>query len=375
MGKYRNEIKITDVMSLLSISVVRATGNERFFSCPHCGGKKGNEKCSANISKNNYHCFRCDNGGGPVELYMVKTGFSGSKHEAWQKLRKDLSDGNFPEDVVPFMEQLPEETKTSTRASDAEIDKTYRTMLAALPLQDEHKNDLLRRLLTDSEIREGLFSSMPTDRLGICRKLIKNGCRLEGVPGFFVNRSGEWELYGRPGYCCPAFQDGKIVGIQIRTDVPVHGCKYVWMSSPAKLKGTPSGSPVTFFGDPNAEAVIITEGILKAYITYQFLDQKTAVIGVAGVSAVKSCIPLLKNHRHKIVWESYDMDKCMEVKSADDQRKKDTIRKALDKLNQVCQKEGLKVAACYWDIDPKTGFWKGHYKGIDDYLAATRRLY
>lgn len=406
MGKI--DITVEQALYVSGIRPIKQNGREIFFRCPHCGNPKGKLKCSANTEKGVYGCFQCGNGGNMADLFIAETGFTGSKKEAWREMRRRMN-GEQTEvsptekNVFPFEKAKIE--AEAQKANAATIDKTYRTMLSFLELKPEHKEDLLRRTLTEEEIDEGMFASLPLDRTGICKKLLHAGCRLEGVPGFLVNRRGEWELNGRPGYLCPAFQSGKIAGIQIRVDKPTGGCKYAWLSSSQRYKGTSSGSPCSFYGNPWAKEVIMTEGILKSYVIYQLLDHRRAVMGVPGVNAIKTAMDVLKSHKHKVVVEAYDMDKRMTVSKdkvfpeaqvnaayqsgdmdafrkmseanqsayASDLNKQKMLTKALKKLNSELSKCGFDVQSNIWDVDPSTGAWLGNYKGLDDYLSATLR--
>ena len=156
-------------------------------------------------------------------------------------------------------------------------DAVYREMLKLLRLSHPHKEDLRRRGLKEEEIsrmeRLGYRSTCPEDSVAVARRLIKSGCNLKGVPGFFVNRNGDWEaaFYKKnSGYLRPAWSvDGYLAAFQIRFDVPYQKRKYVWLSSAKLNKGCSPGSPVSLSGDPEARRVFVTEGILKAEITHQ----------------------------------------------------------------------------------------------------------
>ena len=51
--------------------------------------------------------------------------------------------------------------------------------------------------MTLNEVRQmeerGFLSTDDENSVTIARKLLKKGFRLEGVPGFFINRDGDWE--------------------------------------------------------------------------------------------------------------------------------------------------------------------------------------
>lgn len=377
----RNRITNEEAFSLLNIRPLKADVKEIFFRCPNCGNPNGKLKCSLNREKSVYHCFQCGDSGNLIDLYMKETGFAGDKHEAIVQMHRDL-DGNRTLDIQSKkLFQAPNgdlRAKEAVKALPKDLDRAYRILLSMLTLKSEHKADLLRRGLTQEEIETGLFASMPMDREAICRKLMHTGCDLYGIPGFFTNRYGQWELMGRPGYCCPVFQEGLIVGIQIRMDKAIDGRKYTWLSSPNQEDGCSSGSPCTYFGDKNAKEVIVTEGILKSYIVHAILGREDiAVIGVPGVNNIKDCLRILQDHntgtiRHTLVYECFDMDKRQPVHTEKDEVKRQMLEDAFAKLTGKIKAMHIAVHPCTWDMD-ENGLWKGNFKGIDDYLAATRR--
>ena len=228
----------------------------------------------------------------------------------------------------------------------------------------------------------------------IARKLLKKGFRLDGVPGFFINRDGDWEaaFYRKNnGYLCPV-RDGKerIIGFQIRLDVPLKERKYLWFTSNGLEKGTSSGSPAGMFGKIKDGTVYVTEGILKAEIAWMCTGNP--YIGVPGVSnhkGLETVLRKLKEQGLKRVYECYDMDKMMELSCKHDEksacrqcehgiylyhgecpkkrRKRDMIRKGCIKLYEICEKLNVSCKRVTWDTDA-SGTWMEHYKGVDDWI-------
>ena len=219
-------------------------------------------------------------------------------------------------------------------------DHVYKEMLTFLKLKETHRRNLLLRGLT------------------------LKGFRLDGVPGFFINRDGDWEaaFYRKNnGYLCPV-RDGKerIIGFQIRLDVPLKERKYLWFTSSGLEKGTSSGSPAGMFGKIKDGTVYVTEGILKAEIAWMCTGNP--YIGVPGVSnhkGLETVLRKLKEQGLKRVYECYDMDKMMELSCKHDEksacrqcehgiylyhgecpkkrRKRDMIRKGCIKLYEICE--------------------------------------
>ena len=100
-------------------------------------------------------------------------------------------------------------------------------------------------------------STDPKNSTAIARRLIKQGYDLEGVPGFFVNNSGDWEIafYRKNnGYLCPVWsEEGLLTAFQIRLDPP--NSKYIWLASTKFQRGCSSGCPVSLSGNPYAKRV------------------------------------------------------------------------------------------------------------------------
>lgn len=394
---------IIDTVDYLKIPHVGRNNNpnELKIECPYCHDSRG--KATVKATKNGkeanvFNCWACGKTGNMTTLYFdIKGGFSDYK-EAYRDMKKELGDGTKYQPT--FSKNIPKVKICKKRASDEDLDRTYRTMLSFIRLKKRDKDDLLRRSLTEEEIVNGMFRSTPTDTTGICRKLLKAGCVLEGVPGFYKNRSNEWTLnvYRDEGYFCPVFQNNMLVGMQIRLARPMDGCKYIWLSSSDREYGTPAGTPASFYGSPDAQTVIVTEGILKSYVTH-CLWPEAAIIGVPGVSVIGDVDKLLKRNHHKVMVEAYDMDKRQNIVCRQDYKeetcqncqkngfcyynrqfcrcekklKKITMLiKAIANLKKVGMDNGLTISSYYWDKDPYTGLWLENFKGIDDFLASKR---
>ena len=127
---------------------------------------------------------------------------------------------------------------------------------------------------------------------------MKQGCKVEGVPGFYLDDSGRWTMnfYRKnAGILIPAVgYDGMIHGLQILLDSPLKqkddppdksGAKYIWFSSSSKNMGVTSGSPVHFIGNPSARVVYVIEGLLKADISHCLTNRTFAAIAAQTTQA------------------------------------------------------------------------------------------
>lgn len=213
------------------------------------------------------------------------------------------------------------------RASGQEIHQTLSLLLAMLPLQPAHRNHLHspKRGLSDEQIDRIGFKSTPPPFLcrSITERLMKQGCKVEGVPGFYLDDSGRWTMnfYRKnAGILIPAVgYDGMIHGLQILLDSPLKqkddppdksGAKYIWFSSSSKNMGVTSGSPVHFIGHPSARVVYVIEGLLKADISHCLTNRTFAAIaGANNTSQLDTLFALLAQNGTEEIIEAHDMDK------------------------------------------------------------------
>lgn len=393
---------ITDVGALLGVLRLPG-GDENSYNvvCPFCGDERG--KCNFIVIKNGelvnvYHCFHCGAGGNMLTLYAELQGIYGANRyqRAYWKIQEELPMG-MQEYQMRQKKVIQREKRCKEQLAEPadyrQRDTVYREMLKLLRLSYPYKEDLRRRGLKGEEIfrmeRLGYRSTCPEDSVAVARRLIKSGCNLKGVPGFFVNRNGDWEtaFYKKnSGYLCPAWSvDGYLAAFQIRLDVPYQGRKYVWLSSAKLNKGCSPGSPVSFSGDPEARRVFVTEGILKVEITHQRTGETyIGNPGVANHKELRQMLVQLKERGLREVVEANDMDKLMRLTCREDygtacrtcsvdgpdcpkkREKREQIRKGCVKLYEICEELSLSCHRAAWDTDEE-GMWQEQYKGIDDW--------
>lgn len=369
---------IADVAAIHGINSFRNTGGEFFAECPFCGNKKG--KFSYILEKGNkrdmYHCWSCGEGGGAVNLHMELSGIT-DYMEAVRDIFTTLNDED-PEVYRTRTEMLRNLPKTEMieRASDEHCSAVYYCLLSMLTLRDEHKEDLLRRGLTEEDIKRYRFRSTPerdykvTGR--ICRELINRGFDLNGVPGFYIDRKGRWQMkLSADGYFCPVFDGDRnlITGFQIRNDDPDAQAKYIWFSSSGCNRGASSGALCTYLPGKEGNPVIVVEGILKALVVYCLLKKEITIAGVPGVKAIKGLDYILKGHPNAVIVEAYDMDKAMRTDDLKLMKKTAQIAEDAKKLADYINNRNFPSFPLVWDMD-KEGKWLGNYKGLDDFLFA-----
>lgn len=394
---------IEDVCRLLGISILRRNGGSFSVVCPFCGDKRGKmNMCisKGNQLKNTYHCFNsgCGAKGNMLTLYADMMNLSGSDRykQAYHEIRESLHLSPDHKRTASVIRYSKGDYREAEKASPAVCDQTYRMMMSYLQLSDVHKKRLLERGFTEEQILQIGFRSTPAyGTAGICRQLIESGCVLDGVPGFYLNENGDYDVcfsLKNSGFLCPvAGLDGRLDGFQIRLDKPYEGRKYIWLSSSGKKRGTSSGSPVAFYGNPCDETIYVTEGALKGGLAHSFSGYSFAcVAGVGQYRNLRKMLITCKTYGCRKVVEAYDMDKFMPVICSRNEgkkchecnsshgfceikkRKRDAIRKGCNHLYEICRELNLSVVRKTWD-QTEEGLWCGNYKGIDDYWYAMRQ--
>lgn len=358
---------IMDVAELLHLHIRRRQADSVYADCPICGDKRG--KMNINFAKNLWRCNYCNEGGGMLSLYGKVYGISNS--EAYREICDTLQNGlTAPEYTV---KELPEQTviEQSVLASPQEIHQTFSMLLELLTLTSQHRKHLREvRGLSDEQIERLGYKSTPPFYLcrSLAQKLRSRGCKVEGVPGFYVGKDDKWTVNFNSvtaGIIIPAKGiDGMIRGAQIRLDTPIRdqesdpdksGTKYLWLSSASKKRGVSSGSPVHFVGDPFARVVYVTEGLLKADVAHFLMDRSfAATAGANNVNKLDMLFALLSANGTEVIIEAEDMDKYHNA----------AVSKGASKIYLMARSHGLECRRLTWDPN---------YKGIDDWQLAMRQ--
>ncbi len=182
-------------------------------------------------------CRRVDGGNG-----IHRTDVNGADYWLYV-LKKD----------VPFdPTKLPPPAPKAERADKDTLDHVYREMLADLPLNQCHIDELAKRGLSREAMeRHGFKSMQGTGRAAIVRKLEAQfgADTLLNTPGFYIKNEGSesWiSIAGKDGLYIPV-RDllGRIQAVQIEPDEPGESAKYIFLSS-AGHDGPGPGAPVHF---------------------------------------------------------------------------------------------------------------------------------
>ena len=359
---------IMDVVDLLHLRIRRPSPQGVYVDCPICNDKRG--KMHVNRQNDTWRCNYCDESGGMLSLYARLHNMSTS--EAYREIRDAMLNGvGLSDYAVKYPDKPKVEAIENAPIADIMVrHNTYTALLSMLTLSKEHREHLQTvRGLSDEQIEKLGYKSTPPFYMcrSLANRLLQNGCQLEGVPGFY-QKDGQWTIASSTytaGILIPArTRQGYISGFQIRLDVPLkneddppdkEGAKYIWFSSAGKPKGTSSGSPAHFVGDPDAGVVYVTEGLLKSDIAHYLMNRSFAA--TAGVNNMAQLELLLKelaeNGTHTII-ETEDMDKYRNEAAA----------KGALKLYELAKKYGMTCRGLNWNPN---------HKGVDDWQLALKR--
>ena len=369
MGKQQDfPFNIIDVAELIHLYIRKPYSKGFYADCPFCGDKRG--KMSISTELNSWRCNYCGEHGGMLSLYGRVNNLNNS--DAYKQICEALANGEL-ELSKNYMSANNNEPTIVDEAKAADIQtihNTYSELLNILTLSKTHREHLkLVRGLTDEQIDELQYKSTPP--FYMCRKiterLIKKGCIVQGVPGFYI-KDEHWtvKFYSKTsGILIPSRNiDGLICGMQIRLDTPIKdensdsdksGAKYIWLSSSGKSMGVSSGSPVHFVGDSFAGTVFITEGLLKADIAHYLMNRTfIAIAGANNTSHLESVFKTLANNGTHTIIEAADMDKYSNV----------NVDKGISKIYLLAKKCGLNFRRLTWNPN---------YKGIDDWQLALKK--
>lgn len=358
---------IMDVAGLLRLNIRRRAPGQVYVDCPICGDRRG--KMNLNTVKDLWRCNYCGEGGGMLSLYAKVYGVSNS--DAYREICDALAVNGFSPDYTVPEKTTPAEAEQSDAASVQEVHQTLSMLLSMLTLIPAHHTHLQSvRGLSDDEITRFGFKSTPPPFLcrSLTNRLVKAGCRVQGVPGFYVDDNGCWTVkfhQRTSGIIIPIFGvDGLIRGAQIRLDHPLKdkddppektGVKYLTLSSTGKRMGTTSGSPIHFVGDPCSRVVYVTEGCLKADVAHALMHRTfVATLGANNTAKLDELFAFLHRNGTEEIIEAEDMDKYSN----------EMVGKGASKIYALAARHGMRCRRLTWNPN---------YKGIDDWQLALRR--
>jgi len=240
-------------------------------------------------------------------------------------------------------------------------DRAYRTLVQEVGLQRRHQEHLREVRGFCDGIPEGFASAPPpqqSSRRELARRIIDRlgDDVLCGVPGFYIDRFGQWTSRASgTGFLIPV-QDAssQILAFQIRLDQTKRGTpRYLWYSSRSLPGGTSPGTPVAVWPHTSVDAspVWVTEGSLKAAIASHHLS--ATVLGVPGVSNWRGVLEIVRTESPIIV--AFDSDFVTNP----------SVARHLVEFMRTAFWKGHQVAQASWD--PR-------FKGLDDALLAGAQI-
>lgn len=250
----------------------------------------------------------------------------------------------------------PEQT---TQIPGPRLDSTpchsvYRRLLSLASLEPKHKQDLIRRGLSDEQIGLGAYASLPQGNrqplaLALVREFGEQTC--SQVPGLIGSKSNKWSLAGYPGLLIPIrASDGRISGLKIRSDSDKNESRYSYFSS-APDQGPRAISAIhhPVFNSSDCSVLRLTEGELKADVASALSGVRT--ISVPGVGSWRKGVEYLIGIRVRQVLLAFDSDAI----------RNSAVAQALVNSAQALMKENIEVIL---------ETWPPIYKGIDDALLS-----
>lgn len=374
---YQSPVPMTEVLDLLRIGIPSTSRASFNIPCPICdknNGRRQEKHLNINIEDDVWCCPKCSSGGGVVHFYAFYAhGYDPSQLKYDKELRKqmfkEISEKSGTIDFKEFQSKRVEIPKIDFPPTDiTERDFTYNCLLNNLALSDAHKENLIKRGLSEDVIIRNGYKSVPLVGLTkIPQELrMQDACNLQGVPGFY-KKDGQWTLLKQnAGILIPVrevpdnledFKNGnnlgKIQGMQVRYDKePRPGCKYMWLSTRDMESGSGAETWSHFVGYPE-KTIWITEGPLKGDIANYFLDEPFLCIpGVNAIYHLEAQLEKLGDYGARHIKTAFDMD----------YKTNENVKKAYAKLIEMIKRMGF----TYERVN-----WNEQYKGIDDYLFAT----
>lgn len=259
--------------------------------------------------------------------------------------------------------RLPE--KTAPLAPLAQRVAVYEAIVKMLSLETRHRQHLLEvRGLSPRAIVRHEFRSLPSglERRRLIQRLLDRfgPDGLRGVPGFWKDAQGRWQLGGAAGLLIPIRTvRGRVYALQTRPDDgDAVSAKYTLVSSGTRPEGASSGTPYHWAWPRSRQVkdektVILTEGPLKAIV----IAECTGYPVMAATSAYtwRVCLSPLARLKPRQVLLAWD----------NDWRENPAVRRQMEEAATALRDLGLEVARLQWDPA---------YKGLDDYLLAGRRV-
>lgn len=225
-----NCINISNVINKLKLNKTKILGRNIYVNCPFC--QSNNEKkgyMKVNAFNNLYICERCEASGTSIELY-AKMKYISTK-EAFKQLAKE----------TPVLDNIPYIYNNPIK-DEYYRDLVYSKFLSMQQLNEEHNLKLMNMNFTENYISKNMFRSIENreyKKKEICEKLLEQGLKLDGIPGFFQDKDFKWTYKSHKGIFIPVMQNNKIQGLRILLDAEYRNdTSNIWFSSNNEYNGT-----------------------------------------------------------------------------------------------------------------------------------------
>lgn len=394
-----SRLDIIDMLS--SMTTIDHKGNG---ICPfHHDRRKGNFK--ANRDYNTYRCFACDARGNALSLLVEQKGngdFLTAIYQAGYEFGLICEDEMKHKRIMPnvrakklgtptqqkvvvttkkeFKPAIVETKKELTQDEINLYDMVYRVFASYCGLDEKDK----QHLLNDRKINSYKLSDYFSIRNLKEKKAIENTVnklnslnitkeQIANTPGFAYRKDGEICLaYIRGIGMKVRNSEGKVVGIQVRTDNDEK--KYLWLSSSSKggkgsstpvsieyskmvIKGSKLNLMDTLRNEGNS--ILITEGKFKAQALAE--EFKNISFGIAGINNWRNKV---KNEFLNITTKK-PIDNVVIFADADCAYNPTIFIQFKEMLNNELKNMKQDVYVAYWNIN--------YGKGIDDVIHTNNK--
>ncbi len=342
-----DKIRMWDVISLLGLPYPPSGRASYYIPCPCCDTKARDKHLNINLKKEVFRCPRCGISGGIFDLYAVFTGIPRDE------VRRAIIDRiGIPDTKPEHRKPVPIKVKEECPITDIDSrHATYSALLSKLSLAPDHKENLLNRGLSESDIRRLGYKTAPVVGMAqIAKQLQAEGLYLAGVPGFYRDDNGAWTLvHEKRGMLIPVRDHlGRIQGLQNRRD-NVQKRKFRWISSADETDGCRAEGWTHLVG-PIRPTIVLTEGPMKADVIHALTGLTVlAVPGVNSLTQLETALTELRSEGLTEIKTAFDMDFASNHH----------VQAGYNNLLQLLGDMGFRYGIYLWDPS---------YKGLDDYI-------
>lgn len=160
------EIHIADIIPLIGIPGPTNGKSAYNISCPCCDENPRKKHLNINLQKDVFRCPRCGFSGGVFDLYAYYTGTmrEAVRQELIEKLGiKEYGPSYVPKGNKKAPRPAPRPIQMDIEVPLTDLDtrhETYSAFLSKLALSTDHRENLLSRGLTESQIQENGYNTI-----------------------------------------------------------------------------------------------------------------------------------------------------------------------------------------------------------------------